>query len=297
MSNAARPLPDEELLTAIASLQPAPLTLTLYIPTTAVGAVIGRRGQNITQLQKDAAAASSTTPVRISVVGHNDAAVRTYSDLDWSDPQWTPVVIRADPGAALKAATKIQQVVPQLDEVVMDIPVPRSRHAVIVGKRGLTLASLSAAHQVRIMVPSKELRHDVVQLEGDLDQVKQCYLALLRIAKGEEEATILVPQLPSHTKLRIIGRRTNTMIRKRKVDENTWQLSVTGAGKVHIAIAILQKWKEELGDASPTANPPPQRRKPQWPSGLRREKNRRKPPENATSTPTTTSTPSPTPSN
>jgi len=104
--------------------------------------------------------------------------------LDWSSPHWTPVVIRADPCAALSAAQRLEDIVGELDEVVLDLPLSRSKHASLIGKRGLVLANLSADTQVRIMVPRRELRHDVVQLEGQLQNVQQCLEKVLQLASN-----------------------------------------------------------------------------------------------------------------
>jgi hypothetical protein len=122
-------------------MQPT-VTLTLYIPTPSVGAVIGRRGANIANLQKIASQAAVThQPVRVSVIGQRaDELPFTYSDLDFSDPNWTPVVIRADPRAAFTAAAKLEETA-VVDDVVLDIPISRNKHAAIVGKRGAVLAS------------------------------------------------------------------------------------------------------------------------------------------------------------
>ena len=54
--------------------------------------------------------------VRVSIVGHENeegesssSVPYTYSELDWSSPDWTPsVVIRADPCAALAAAQRLE---------------------------------------------------------------------------------------------------------------------------------------------------------------------------------------------
>jgi len=255
----------DEILQSIASKQSALLqpvvTLTIYIPTQSVGAVIGRRGQNIANLQKTAALAASTNqPCRVSIVGQDSAesVPYTYSELDWSDSNWTPVVIRADPCAALTAAKKLEETVQTIDQVVLDLPISRNKHAAIVGKRGLTLASLSADTNVRIMVPNKDLRHDVIQLEGDLANVKECLASLLQIAckakppKQEDQAsqTLVLPQLPSQTKLRKIGGKTECSIKKKKVDEE-WQLTVSGGTQENVqsCVDILKKWHEDFDTA------------------------------------------------
>ena len=212
------------------------ITITCYIPTQSVGAVIGRRGSTVTQIQKHSQYVSSSAsssnvnsnsiPVRVSIVGHDSTTATssaaaaagaspstpsrdrsnsqasddnnnnastpgsnagggsttssvpyTYSDLDWSNPHWTPVVIRAEPIAALAAATRIQELVggpDHLDDVIVDLPLHRNRHATLIGKRGVVLMNVSADTNVRIMVPRRELRHDMIQLEGNLSRVKKC---------------------------------------------------------------------------------------------------------------------------
>lgn len=248
-------------------MQPT-VTLTMYIPTSSVGAVIGRRGANIANLQKLASGSASTNqPVRVSVIGQDSTETLpyTYSELDFSDPNWTPVVIRADPRAAFTAAIKLEDTVGAVDEVVLDIPVSRNKHAAIVGKRGLTLANMSADTNVRIMVPNKLRLHDCVQLEGDLDNVKRCLDRVLQVAakakppKSEEVSSVLlVQQLPSQTKLRSVGRKTETSIKKKKMDESSWQLTVSGAtnDQVQNAIAMLKKWNESDEPAAPSTPGP-----------------------------------------
>jgi KH domain len=287
------------------------VTLTLYIPSPCVGAVIGRRGQTIAHVQRLAGQVSSTShPVRVSVIGGDSGPVDpatlpyTYSELDFADPAWTPVVIRADPKAAFTAASKLEEIVDAndsaMDDVVLDVPLSRQKHSAVVGKRGLVLASLSADTQVRIMVPNKDRRHDVVQLEGSLSNVKMCLERLLLVASKAPSSTaspaqggagsggaaaaaaaasstttsmlspggttttlhsqtIVVAQVPSQTKIRGLSRKTDTVIKKKKVADSSagtpsndggngngggsWQLTVTGSNpdKVQSAIQALQK--------------------------------------------------------
>lgn len=325
------PETDDQLLISIASKQSVLVqqlvTLTCYIPSVSVGAVIGRRGSTIAQIQRQAQqVGTSNGPVRLSIVGHqNELAAAhngdnpevameqhlqqstspthlppplqpptssvpyTYSDLDWSSPSWTPVVIRADPCATITAAQLLRGRVGQLDDVVMDVPLGRSKHAAVVGRRGYVLSNLSADTNVRIMVPRRELRHDVIQLEGDLENVKKCLERVLEIStdsavggtckkKGNSAAgaagnistsasanlnggarhqveksedllslVVTVVALPSQTKLRTVGRKTDTLIKKKKVDDSSWDLTVSGSFEenVQAAAAILKKWNED----------------------------------------------------
>lgn len=120
----------------------------------------------------------------------------TYTELDFSDPQWTPIVIRADPIAAIHAANAIHDIccpeyVVDRNQLVyiMDVPVPavapsasnnpNLRHASIVGKRGNKLIQLSADHKCRIMVPPKQLGHDIIQLEAPLKECCSCLKAIM----------------------------------------------------------------------------------------------------------------------
>jgi hypothetical protein len=117
----------------------------------------------------------------------------------------------------------------------------------LVGKKGLTLAHLSADHGVRIFVPHKELKHDVVQLEGSLAAVKLCLRdLLLAVAKNKSspankkvilladiQKVILLQQLPSQSKSRQTQRRTDTVVRKKRVSAEggkvQWQLTISGS--------------------------------------------------------------------
>merc|ERR1719246_222145 len=105
-----------------------------------------------------------------------------------------------------------------MDDLVLDIPIHKSRHAAIIGRKGLTIAALSADHNVRIMVPKsnpqapitqvgqgepypdatptsdaqfdlaeaqqlvkQRRKENIVQLEGQVDNVEACLCKLLNI--------------------------------------------------------------------------------------------------------------------
>jgi hypothetical protein len=195
--------------------------------------------------------------VRVSIVGHDDETDNipyTFSELDWSCPEWTPVVIRGDPCASLCAAQRLKEYAgDQLDDVVLDIPLSRNKQACVLGKRGVVLQNLSADTQVRIMVPRRGLRQDLIQLEGELNKVKVCLekvLGLLHAAtqKKKEVSTLQVPVLPSQTKLKNVTRKTETSIQKKKQEDETWLLIVSGPQpeNVQVAVGMLEKWKEEI---------------------------------------------------
>ena len=262
-SSAASSSSEDPLLSSIhkhaeTALMTPQVTLTCYVPTSSVGAVIGRQGRTIANIQRSAAqrAVSSSSPpppVRVSIVGPDEPVESippTYTPLDWSSSDWTPVVIRAEVCQVLVAAKLLQDIVTEanLDDVILDLPIAMQKHAVIVGKKGLVLANLSADTNVRIMVPSRDVKVDIVQLEGPLSNVLLCCEKLLKKAADAPSSSastststaggnnntgggstssnttttrtsesIRVQQLPSQTKLRTVGRKTECVIKKKKV--------------------------------------------------------------------------------
>ena len=273
---------EDPVLQSIASkpsvLHSPQVTLTCYIPSQSVGAVIGRRGTNIAQIQRHAQQYGS---VRVSIVGHDDTAESsvpyTFTELDWSSPDWTPVVIRGDPCAVICAAQRLRDYAGgDMDDVVLDVPLNRGNFSKLIGKRGMVLASLSADTNVRIMVPQRALRIDLFQLEGELDNVKVCLekiVVLLSSLKkkttGEENtvsASVQVPTLPSQTKLRVVARKTETSLQKRRQSDESWLITVWGQDAEHVdnAIGMLESWKMHQQNAAvqtrSSTTPPPQRR-------------------------------------
>jgi hypothetical protein len=94
-----------------------------------------------------------------------------YDGSDNND-NWTPVIIRGDPVGAFAA---VRQIIPLLvadstnnnsnggnnlsaascmhDGIVLDVPIHWSKHNLLVGQEGLTIAALSATYETRIMIP------------------------------------------------------------------------------------------------------------------------------------------------
>jgi KH domain len=272
----------EPLLTSILShpsnllVQPL-VTLTMYIPTSCVGGIIGRRGQNIAQLQK-VASTPSAPPVRVSIVSPSDPAETipfTHSPLDWTtSPEWTPVVVRADLGGTLQAAHILAANVPLLDHIVLDVPLSRHKHAAIVGKRGLVLAQLSANHQVRIMVPNKEVRQDIIQLEGDIGPVTHCLADLLSIAHNKEDTTraavpsnlntttrLTLATLPTQAQWKQWTRKTDCQLHQKKKVGDVWEITVAGPSMEHVATAVQMLQNPQDGNEE---TPSPRRQNNRW---------------------------------
>jgi hypothetical protein len=176
----------------------------------------------------------------------------TYSGLDFSDPALTPVVIRADIEAALAAGKCLLEACKgKLDAIVLDIPLARHRHTTVLGQDGMTVAKLSADHNVRIMVPHHESGHNVVQLEGDLGNVQKCLLELLQIASRKPgDATLSTSVIAvwdvSKGKMRLL-RKTRCTIKKISIEvdgKEQWQILISASKREHVqaALAICQKW-------------------------------------------------------
>jgi transcription antitermination factor NusA-like protein len=187
--------------------------LTAYITSASVGAVIGRKGARIVQIQKD-----SGKQVRVNIVsttsGKVGAATTVNSktnkeskidEVDIETPggerdrnddgvsneleQWVPVIIKGDPVGTIKAGKLVLEALedPQdMDGVVMDVPLHRSKHSAIIGKKGINIMKLSSDHNVRIMVPpptrdnTEKGNLNMIQLEGDIFDVEKCLVDLLK---------------------------------------------------------------------------------------------------------------------
>lgn len=286
---------EDPVLQSIASMPsilhtPHQVTLTCYIPSQAVGAVIGRRGSTIAQIQRQAQQYGN---VRVSIVGHDDTSESipyTHTQLDWSSADWTPVVMRGDPCAALCAAQRLRDYAGgDLDDVVLDVPLNRGNFSKLIGKRGMVLAGLSADTNVRIMVPQRAMRVDLIQLEGELDNCTVCFgkivvllSALKKNSPGEENtvsASITVPTLPSQTKLRVVARKTETSLQKKRQADESWLITVWGkdSDQVDNAVGMLETWKMHNTAAKQTgsSNTTPPKRRPKTQNRNKQKSNKK----------------------
>mmetsp|Transcript_8087 Transcript_8087/g.15228 ORF Transcript_8087/g.15228 Transcript_8087/m.15228 type:complete len:424 (+) Transcript_8087:148-1419(+) len=292
-----------------AILHPHQCLLTCYIPHSRVGAVIGRKGSTILHIQKEASK-KGWGQIRLSVATNLNTEkehhqgilessakdegkeqVHMIQEFENQASSWTPVLIRGDPRGAFAAAKLLIPLlhlrdVPfgatedidsavEMDDIVLEVPINRAKHSLIIGKRGSTIAQLSAENNVRIMVPhravdkSSVVNINVIQLEGELGNVEKCLVSMLKLICGRSslannhdtvdsqaheqevevpilpakhnstvvkdttkkeskfcEKTMIVPQelfslVPSLGRIRIIGKSTNTVIRRKKVIEGT----------------------------------------------------------------------------
>lgn len=196
----------------------------MYAPTAGIGSIIGKRGTKIAALEKQASSLltepiSRDQLVRVSVVHHknhhhhnSDATSSsnnnnnssnqeareteqqpqpqssivptTFTALDFSLPEWTPIVIKSAPVAALFVAMTIGNICSEFVNdpndliYVVDLPISyadNKKTAAIIGKRGQTIGKLSADNECRIFIPPKTMRTaNVIQLEGPLENCMSC---------------------------------------------------------------------------------------------------------------------------
>ena len=160
--------------------------ITIYIPPHTVGAIIGKGGRTILGVQREAMrrSAGHVNPIRISAVTEatessssnqnnnedaennpNQQGGEDETDYDKDDPMdyWTPVVVKGDPVGCFSAVRQIVTLVEGDNDpdIVLDVPIHKTKHNSIVGKGGLIIAALSATYETRIMVPPNELMENV----------------------------------------------------------------------------------------------------------------------------------------
>jgi len=242
--------------------------LTLYVQPHTAGAIIGLRGRTILTVQREAMRNTMGHEGVIKISVMNESAGRDIDgqpivqeegelntgESPWThlptqiddlaeEEDWTPVVIRGDPLGCFAAARQLLPLVEgEYDpDIVFDVPINKAKHNQIVGKRGITIAALSATYETRLMVPPNELMSNVgpanywearkvaqeqkqneagstllfgggnggshvvtsvkealdygglepniVQLEGEIDNVEKCLVKILGIISGEDTIT------------------------------------------------------------------------------------------------------------
>mmetsp|Transcript_8867 Transcript_8867/g.13129 ORF Transcript_8867/g.13129 Transcript_8867/m.13129 type:complete len:468 (-) Transcript_8867:304-1707(-) len=189
------------------------VNLSIYIPPSSVGTIIGRQGRTIISIQKEASKSSLIHHVKVNVMehnnsnngntnGHNDSSNNTANDGTSSD--WSRVLIRSDACGVFAAAKGIINIMGDYDvdpDVVLEVPLSRyKQHGAVVGKKGCVIAGLSANHNVRIYVPPNS-KHDPegkasnanVQLEGELENVEKCLVEMLAIVSGRIAGNTVPP--------------------------------------------------------------------------------------------------------
>jgi len=95
--------------------------------------------------------------------GQNQPSDGNTEDSPTDDDDWTPVIIRGDPVGCFSA---VRQILPLVDrdhdpDIVLEVPIHRAKHNMLVGKGGITIAALSATYETRIMIPPNEFMSNV----------------------------------------------------------------------------------------------------------------------------------------
>ncbi len=199
-----------------------PVTLHVYIPTSQLGILIGKSGSTISSIQ--ALATLATISERASALNRDGVTVsrsdccRLCSPVRVSIPPavgselWSPVVAHGEPAAVFAVARAITALSGHTDGCVLEVPLPRGRHATIIGSKGSSIRQYSADYNVRIAVPDKgeflpgmssaspAHRPDpstsrggkrevaCISLEGDCGDVERCaHKILTDLFLGQEE--------------------------------------------------------------------------------------------------------------
>lgn len=88
--------------------------------------------------------ASYTPPVRVTIPTCDSANL------------WSPVVVKGEPASCFGLYRMLSQLTGgEIDDVICELPLPRLRHATIIGSKGATIRKLSADSNARIAVPGK----------------------------------------------------------------------------------------------------------------------------------------------
>jgi len=132
----------------------------VYIPSDDVGAVIGKGGSTVVNLQKVACARAVQAEQLIDPRSNNETLPRLTIPTSYTPhnapPLWSCVIIRGTVLSVLHAGILLLGIVSDSDQCVCSVPLTRSRHATIIGSRGTTIRKLSADNAVRILVPNKD---------------------------------------------------------------------------------------------------------------------------------------------
>lgn len=120
------------------------------------------------------------------------ASQQNESDVD----DWVPVTIRGDPIGCLEACRLIIPLVdrpqdPTYLTIVLDVPIHRAKHNLLVGKGGIVLAFLSASYETRIMIPPNELMSNVESTGNIWEQRQQQQQQHQSKANNDAGATML----------------------------------------------------------------------------------------------------------
>lgn len=227
---------------------PQTVTLTLYVPSSSVGALIGRRGQNIEQIQK-------TSGARLSIVSHDSPSPpSTVTPLDFSNTRWTPVVIQGKAASAVQAGQLIAEVTNyMLDHVIADVPVHDAEWLTTALSTDnendpCLIVQLSATHQTRIFAKLES----PLQLEGELVPVADCLAAIL----GEwYPVSINLKHAPSPNKLRHLRHKHSCQVKKKKSNKSC-TITIQGAQAYKVK-GLLEAWDETQTNKQTGAEPEP----------------------------------------
>jgi hypothetical protein len=139
----------------------------------------------------------SQTGVSTQVVKRPEDAKE--GDSASNESLWSPVSLSGSPkGVQAAYAIVCDRVDGEVDDVVAEVTVDRTKHSTIIGPKGYTIRKLSAETGVRIHVPKAQERGQAsasglsndrcVTLEGPAPAVFQCFALVMAVCRGEAPA-------------------------------------------------------------------------------------------------------------
>jgi predicted RNA-binding protein YlqC (UPF0109 family) len=140
-------------------------------------------------IRGDPCACFAAAKLIVPLVSSKDLPVSGSIPIESDGNEIGPNVSTEETKRNAKMTTALDYDPTDMDDVVLDVPIPRPCHSAIIGRKGLTIAALSADHAVRIMVPhvtSTASNIDVIQLEGELEQVERCLAAIMLVVSTHQ---------------------------------------------------------------------------------------------------------------
>mmetsp|Transcript_40638 Transcript_40638/g.91357 ORF Transcript_40638/g.91357 Transcript_40638/m.91357 type:complete len:448 (-) Transcript_40638:222-1565(-) len=159
------------------------MTLRVWVPVENVGVIIGKGGATINTIR-----AATNTNIQCQQGAKNEGG---------SDPAslWSPVTVVGPPGGCQVACGMILERVDEIDEIVAEFMIERTKHSTVIGPKGGTIRKLSADTGVRIHVPKAVARDRsepklgdgkldrLITLEGGPPSVFKCFQAVMEICQ------------------------------------------------------------------------------------------------------------------